>query len=80
MLARLEAMLSQRARRNARRRTKTQTKTNISQKKPKPHATEGSPQVGPRLVPGSPEVDTFWAGVVGGRGGKPLSGDAGPLE
>ena len=56
MLARLEAMLAQRARRNGRRRTKNQTNTKIAQKKPKPHATDGSPQVGPRFAPGSPEV------------------------
>ena len=56
MLARLAAMLAQHARRNARRRAKIQTITQISQKTPKPHATEGSPQVRPRFPRGPPEV------------------------
>ena len=50
MLARLEDMLTQHARRNARTRTKIQTQTKTSRKTPKPHATEGSPQSGPRLT------------------------------
>ena len=68
MLARLEAILAQHARRNARRRSKTQSKTKISQKKPKPHATEGSPRVPPRFLPGSSQVPPFPRGEVGGRG------------
>ena len=72
MLARFAAMLAQHARRNTRRRTKIQTIKQISQKTPKPHATEGSPQVRPRFAPGWSQVDTFSREGVGGRGGEPL--------
>ena len=72
MLARLAAMLAQPARRHARRRTKIQTKTKMSPKKPKPHATEGSPRVRPRFAPGSSQVVLFPRRGVGGRGGEPL--------
>ena len=72
MLARLEAMLAQHARRNASRRRKIQTQTHTSRKTPKPHATEGSPRVSPRFLPGSSQVDTFSRRGVGGRGGEPL--------
>ena len=56
MLARLEGMLTQHARSNTTTRTKIQTQTKTSRKTPKPHATEGSPQFGPRLVPGWSQV------------------------
>ena len=49
MLARLEAMLAQHARKKRQKTNKKANKNKHAAKKPEPHATEGSPQVPPRV-------------------------------